>query len=252
MIQFLELLFYKAWADLRAESERTYVGFLWWFVDPVVNMALLYVVFSRLLDRAVEDYVPFLLVGTVVWKWFQSGLTASADSIRAHAGLIGQVDIPKVFFPLVMVLETTAKFTIAFVLLLGFLWLYGLPVSAHYAALPLVLGVQALLIVGLGLCIASVVPFVPDLSVLLENGLRMLFFLSGVFFPISHLPAGLRGLFELNPMVPLLEAFRDVLMYQRWPDFGALGAVALASLLLTTAGAAVLHRFDRVYPRSLG
>lgn len=249
--RYAELLLYKAYADLRAESARTYIGFLWWFIDPIVNMALFYFVFSFLLDRGVEDYVPFLLVGMVVWKWFQSSVVAAANSIRANAGLISQVYIPKVFFPLVVVLETTVKFSIAFGLLLLFLGAYGLPMDVHCAALPLVLCCQLAFIVAIALLLASVVPFFPDLVVVIENILRVLFFLSGVFFPVDRLPESLRPWFALNPMWTTIESFRDVLMYQRWPSWGALLGVAAVSLVLTWAAWTNLSRFDRVYPRSL-
>jgi lipopolysaccharide transport system permease protein len=245
-----ELLAYKAYADLRAESARTYIGFVWWFIDPIVNMALFYFVFSFLLDRGVEDYVPFLLIGMVTWKWFNSSVVVAANSIRANAGLISQVYIPKPFFPLVVVAETTVKFAIAFGLLLGFLWAYGFDVDVHYAALPLVALVQLGFISAVALLVSSVVPFFPDLNIVLENVLRMLFFLSGVFFPTARLPESIQPWFALNPMLVLIESFRDVLMYGRWPSASALVSVMAASLAVGAAGWWLLARYDRVYPRS--
>ncbi|MGH0034630.1 MAG: ABC transporter permease [Myxococcota bacterium] len=247
---YFELLLYKSYADLRAESARTYIGFVWWFIDPIVNMVLFYFVFSFLLDRGVENYVPFLLVGMVVWKWFNSSVIVAANSIRANAGLINQVYIPKAFFPLVVVLETSVKFAIAFALLLAFLWAYGFPASVHYAALPVVMAAQAAVIVSLALLLSSVVPFFPDLNIVLENVLRMLFFLSGVFFPTERLPESIRSWFVLNPMLTLIESFRDVLMYQRWPSWSGLLGVLVASLVLASVGFSILGRYDRVYPRS--
>jgi len=251
LFQFLELLVYKAWADLRAESARTYIGFAWWFIDPVLNMALFYFVFSTLMRRGVADYVPFLLTGTVVWKWFNSSVVVAANSIRANAGLINQVHIAKAFFPLVVVAETTVKFVIAFALLLAFLRAYGMPLGFHYAAIPALFGTALVFIVASSLVVASVVPFFPDLTLLLENALRILFFLSGIFFPVEQLPAALQRYFVLNPMVPIIAGFRDVLMYQRWPDWSHLIGVVLASLVVAAFGWGLLRRFDRVYPRSL-
>ena len=79
--QYLSLVLYKTYAELRAESARTYIGFLWWIIEPIVDMATYYLVFAVLLRNRTEDFVPFLLIGLVSWKWFSVSVTMGADSI---------------------------------------------------------------------------------------------------------------------------------------------------------------------------
>jgi lipopolysaccharide transport system permease protein len=251
MSRYTELLFYKAYADLRSESERTYVGFLWWFIEPVINMVVFYFIFSFVLRRGTDDYVAFLLTGMVAWKWFNSALVGGARSIPNNAALTQQVHVPKAIFPLVIVVTNTAKFAIAFVMLLVFLWAYGYAPGPQYAALPLVLAVELLFVIGTTWLLAAVTPFFPDIQVLMEHVLRVAFFLSGIFFPISDIPESVRGYFYLNPMVPLIESHRDILMYGRWPSLTALLGVTLFSLVACWAGWAITRRYDRVYSKNL-
>lgn len=245
----VDLVLYRVFAELRAESQRTYIGFVWWFIDPLVNMMVFYFIFSYVMKRGTDDYIPFLLTGMVVWKWFGSTLPGGANSIRANAGLMSQVYLDKSIFPLTILLVNGAKFVIALGLLTIFLILYGYDVTRYYAALPAILIVHFFATLGPTLILAAVVPFLPDINLLLENVLRILFFLSGIIFPIGQLGGWAKTMLYLNPMVILIESYRDVLMYQRWPSFEGLGVLLVASLALFTVGQVLIRLFDHEYPK---
>ena len=127
--RYFDLVLYKTYADLRAESARTYVGFLWWIVEPALNMCVLYLVFGVIMKRGTEDFVPFLFAGVVPWRWFATAVNHGASSIVLAKSLMLQVDLPKLVFPIVSVLTDSVKFLVVFVVLLMFLWLYGFGVG---------------------------------------------------------------------------------------------------------------------------
>lgn len=248
-LHYLDLLLYKTYADLKVESARTYIGFLWWFIDPVINMAVFYLVFSVILRRGTEDYVPFLLIGIVIWKWFNSSVVAGAKSIQASAALILQVRVPKIIFPLSTMLHNAAHFAIALIILLIFLWVYGFAFSmVHLALLPLLI-TQIIFMLSCALILSSLTPFFPDLNILLENVLRVMFFVSGIFFPTAQLPESVRSYFLLNPMVILIEGFRGVLMYQEAPPVIPLIILNILSIAGVLIGYALLKKYDHDYPR---
>lgn len=247
--RYLDLILYKTYADLRAESERTYVGYLWWVIDPVIHMAVYYVVFGLFLDRGGPDFAPFLLVGLLPWRWFFTTVRVGSGSIIANAPLMRQVYLPKEILPTVAILNFTVRFVVAFTLLLIFLWLWGYPPSPAYLALPLVMLTQAALIFAVGWTLAAVVPFFPDLRLLIDNGLVLLFFLSGIFYSGATLPEEYQRYFYLNPIANLIESYRAILLEGAWPSWPALAAVAAAGLATLAAGFALLRRFDRFYPR---
>ena len=119
--RYRDLILYKTLADLRAEAARTYIGFLWWVLDPLIFMAIFYVVFGLLLRRSTPDFVPFLLIGLVSWRWFQNTITHSATSILGGRSLMQQVYVPKIIFPLVIILTDLVKFGLVLMLLLIYL-----------------------------------------------------------------------------------------------------------------------------------
>jgi lipopolysaccharide transport system permease protein len=246
------LLFYKAYADLRAEAERTYVGFLWWVVEPVASMIVYYVVFSVILERGGPDYVSFLLAGVVPWRFFQTTILHGANSILSSRGLMQQVFLPKAILPSVDVLVDTFKFLVVFVLLALYMIVTAHPVTLAYFALPILIIVQFSLVAGLTLLAACVTPFIPDLRLVLQNLLRLLFFMSGVFYDLDRFSDQTQTYLRLNPMAVMLESYRTVLIDGQWPRFSPLASILAISLATVAAGFYLIHRLEYVFPKLQG
>jgi lipopolysaccharide transport system permease protein len=246
---YFELIRYKAYAELRAEAARVYAGFMWWFIEPLLYMLVFYVVFGLVFEHGGKGFVPFLLCGLVVWKWFASTVSYGSNAILANAGLMQQVYVPKFVFPSVVVLANTAKFLLILALFIVFLTIYGFSVTTAWVALPILIVTQLLLIVAVTWLAAAIIPFVPDMRFVIDNGLTMLFFLSGIFFKLTVIPDHLRWYFSLNPMFTLIEAYRRILLDGRWPDWEALGVVVLCSVLGIWLAKRLFSRFDRLYPK---
>ncbi len=246
---YFDLILYKTYADMRAETARTYMGYLWWVIDPVVAMATYYVVFGLFLQTKTEDFIPFLFVGVAVWQWFSATVLKGANTVGGAASLIGQVYIPKLVFPTVAVLNCFLHFLIVLSILIAFCIAYGLGVSRAYTALPVTIAVQLVFSGSLAFLLAAIIPFLPDLRKFVDYVMRMLFFVSGVFFPADQIPEELRGWFYLNPVASLIESYREVLIQQRWPDFSALGFIVFLSCIIAVPAFYLLTRYDRVYPK---
>ncbi|MDP8219081.1 MAG: hypothetical protein P9M03_10185 [Candidatus Theseobacter exili] len=100
-----QLTMYKAYAELQAESERTYAGFVWWILDPIFTLTVYYLVFQGVVSRGSENFVIFLCVGIVTWRWMQNTVMQSSTSILAGGGLMQQVYLPKIVFPTAIILS---------------------------------------------------------------------------------------------------------------------------------------------------
>jgi len=247
--RYLELILYRTYADLRAEASRTYISFLWWVIEPVMYMASFYVVFSLLLERQTPNFVAFLLVGLIVWKWFASAVVHSGGALPNNAAVMQQIYLPKIIFPLVTNMTDAVKFAFVFVILLVALLIHGGVFGLAWLALPLLLAVQFLLILGVSCLYAALVPVAPDLRIIADNLLLVMMFMSGIFFDASLIPPDYQPYFFLNPMATLIDAFREVLLHGRWPDWSRLVMVAGCGFLLLVVAVLVLTRLDRDYPR---
>lgn len=247
---FFDLLIYKTEANLRTEVSRYYLNYLWWVIEPVLTMGVFYIVFGIFLDRGTDHFVGFLLTGLTFWFWFNRTVNNASFSIMGGQGLMQQVDIQKVFFPLEVVLRDCFKLLFSLSLLLVFLVFYPTPVSVTWLALPLLMAVQLVLITGCAIFCAAIVPFVPDLKFIIATTLHLMFFGSGVFYSIESvvLPEH-RHIMYLNPMAGLLKAYREILIYDAWPDWFYLAKVFIFALVLLGCSLWLVFRLDHVYPR---
>ena len=247
---YLDLVLYRGISELRAEASRSYLGIVWWVMEPLLYVGVFYLVFETGLRRGGEDFVPYLLCGLVPWKWFDGTVKTASNVLSSSVGLMGQLYLPKYLLPLSVLVTNTLKFFIILVILLVFLALMGANwLNPEFPWLALVVIAQLLLILAVGGLAAALVPLLPDLRYVVSYGLTMLFFMSGIFFSLSDLSAEAQFYLKFNPMLHIIEAYRSILLHGAVPDFGGLGVVMLGSLVLLVGVAVMFHKFDRTYPR---
>lgn len=247
---FIDLLIFKTEANLRAEVSKYYLNYLWWIFTPLSTMLVFYVVFGIFLNRGTTHYIAFLLCGITSWQWFANTVNNASGSILNNKGLLMQVDIPKIFFPLEILLRDSFKQIFVLVILLIFLLFYPTPVRITWLALPVLVAIQFVVNAAFAMLCAAVVPFVPDLRFVVQTLIQLAFFGSGIFYSIEQvvLPEH-QFIMCINPMAGLIKNYREVLIYAHWPDWQYLLWVLTSSLLLLFIATRMLFHFDRVYPR---
>jgi len=218
----IELIWTKAKFNLRSEVHRNYLSYGWWVLEPLMYMAVYYVVFGLLLSRGGQDYPVFLLTGLIPWMWFMKAVSTSSGSILSGQNLILQVGLPSMVFPLVSILQATIKQLPVFILLLGFVWLQGYSPSIYWWALIPVAIVQLLLVMACACIVAAVIPFIRDFAYLVPTGLTFLMFMSGIFYDYRNISEEWQEVFLLNPMAFLLKCYREILMNGISPDLAVL------------------------------
>jgi lipopolysaccharide transport system permease protein len=127
--------------------------------------------------------------------------------------------------------------------------LLEIPVTAFWLFLPVLLVVQLLLIIGCSFTVAAITPFFPDFSLILNTLLTLMFFASGILYPLKRLPVKVQEFLVLNPMANLIEQYRNILMYSKSPDLWKLGIVFTEGVLIFALGYFILKKFNRTYPK---
>lgn len=240
------------YADLKSEVARHYLGFLWWAIEPLLYLCVFYFVFGLVLNRGDSNFISFLLIGLVVWKWFDSSVRSCSTAILMNRGVIQQVYVPKYLFPLICIASNSVKFAIVFSIFLLFYWLSMQSPSQAYYALPIILFTQMLLITGCGLLLCSIVPLIPDIKIIIDNFMTLLFFMSGIFFNLDQVPKEIQPILNLNPVAQLITSYRDVLIDNQWPNVMNIVYIISISTALILLGLYQLHVNDKNYAKILG
>ena len=243
------LILFKSLSELSSEAEHTYAGFVWWVLDPLFSMAIYYFVFAILMKHGTPNFVPFLLIGVDTWRWINSSVMRDSYAILAGYGLMQQVYQPKMVFPTVCVLTDLIKFAVVMIILLIVLPFAGAPLGPTALLAPLLIGVEAIFILGFTYLTAALVPFFPDLRIILSHGLNLMFFMSGIFFDIRQVPLSFQRILYLNPMAVIIDAFRDVLMRNQLPGWSSLAWVLTGSLVAVLLGLMLIRNWDYEYPK---
>jgi lipopolysaccharide transport system permease protein len=229
---------------LRADASRFMLGYIWWILEPLLFVAVFYVVFGVILDSGRTDFLVFLICGKLPFVWISKTINQSATSIVKNKGLIGRIHIPKIIFPLATVQESLYKQSAVFALLFAALQFDGYGVSAAYFWLIPLIAVNYLLIVVCAIGAAYIVCLIRDFAMLVSLAMTFLMFASGIFWDVRSLddPAKIDLMLTVNPVAFLLDAYRQILMYQTPPDAAHLGILGACLAALLAALFWVMHK----------
>ena len=246
--EFRELLFVMTRRDLLLRYKQTIMGFGWAVFMPLLNTILFSVIFVRVApELTVIEGVPypvFAYCGLLVWNLTASALRFSVMSLTANINLVAKVYFPREIFPFSAVLVSTVDFAVGAILLAVFMAVYGVVPHVTLLFLPVVILVQVTFTTAVALFLAMANLFYRDVKYLFEVVITLWMFASSVLYPLNSV-SGVPGiLLALNPMTPIIDAYRDVILFGRLPVMSEFAVVATASLAILLVAWVVFHRSE--------
>jgi ABC-type polysaccharide/polyol phosphate export permease len=259
------LIRYLIQADLKKKGSDTFLGNVWWILDPLLQMMVYVILVSVIFNRGGPDYALFVFSAILPWKWFHSSVNDAISSVTGQERLIKQLQFPKIVLPVSGTLAGVVSFTFGLIPLAGILVLF-FPhrISPYLVFIPAIAAVQLVFTLGLGLLVATANVFVRDVSNVARHVLRLWFYLSPGLYSFAlvaesniakEFPA-LVSILRLNPFVILFESYRAVIYGTpdgsgpaTMPDWTALGILLLASAVLVVIGTAVFKRLEPTFAK---
>lgn len=227
---------------LRLRYRRSVLGVLWSQLAPLASLAAITVLFTRVVPVGIDDYAVFVLAGLLSWTWFASSITEATESVVEGRDLVRSPGFPRALLPVAAVGAHGLHLVLAVPLLVLATWIDTGRVPVTVLALPLIIVLQALVTLGPALAASAVNVRYRDVRHLVGIGLMPLFWATPVFYGVDRVPAGLVGWYRLNPLVGVVEAFRDVVVVGRWPTPAHLAWPLGFGLLAVLGGHAVFRR----------
>ena len=221
--------------EFKGRYKNTSVGMAWSIINPLLYLLVFYFVFKLVLDLGIPRYASFALIGVLAWMWFQNSLFEAVTSITSNPSMVGQPGFPVASLPVVSVAVNLINFVIAFPLLLVVLIVERSPLGLPLLALPAIIVAQFALTASVAFFVAALNVHFRDVQLILAVVLQLGYFLTPVFYAMSFVPAEYRTVFDLNPMMHIIQSYRAVLLEGTWPDFSALGWIAAGSLVFAYA-----------------
>lgn len=228
--------------SVRASNASTSLGSLWLFLEPVFSIVIYWLVFGQLLQisRGVEGFLAFLTVGQVTYGLSQRSLLGASGSLAAQAPMLRSLAFPRAVLPLSEVLKALSAYRAEAAVVFIAILLMGEQIRVTWLLLPGLVLLQAITSLGIGMGLARVVWRVNDAQRFLFHLMRLVFYASGVFFPLGRFTDSdlLLSLAALNPFYDQVSLARWILLGLR-PDQAPLvviGALAWTVVSLVVGG----------------
>ena len=251
-VRFRGLLYEMTRRDLVLRYKQTVMGFGWAIFMPLVNTAVFSVIFTRVATiKTPVPYPVFAYCGLVTWNFFASSLKFSVISLSANATLVAKVYFPREILPFSAIIVSLVDFGVASVVLVAMMVWYGIGVSPTLWLLPVVLAVHLTFTAGVALLLAMGNLFYRDVKYLFEIVLTVWMFLTSVLYPVE-LVGGLTGrLLLLNPMTPIIDGYRRVILLGTTPFTPAFGAASALAFLTFGIAWLVFHRAEFAFAENI-
>jgi lipopolysaccharide transport system permease protein len=223
MLSFLELLRALVWRDITQRYRRSILGPAWAILQPLILMFLFNMI--RGFVDIPSDGVPYIIFSysaLVPWTFFSNAISFCGPSIYMNAAIIKKVALPREVLPLAAVITALFDFTMSFVILIGMVIWYRLPITWAWLWIPVLMLVMLALAFAVGMLIATLGSFKRDFIFATPFLMQFWLYATPVIYPLSSVPEAKRTLYMFNPMVGLIEGFRNVLIKGTPPPIDAL------------------------------
>lgn len=248
---YREMIFMLVRRDLRGRYKGSALGFLWTFLNPLLQLGVYTIVFSVIMRSDIEKYYLFLFVALIPWLFMATSVQGGATCVIGQQALVTKIYFPRQVLPIAHVTTCFVNMLLCFVVVLV---VVAFSVGVNLAVLPFLIPtmvIEYVLALGLALLVSGITVYVRDMEHILGIVVMAWQFLSPVMYPKDWVPEKLRGIFMLNPMTSILDAYRNVLYYKCAPDMSTMLLALVLGVTFLLLGWFVFGRLQRNFAEEL-
>ena len=250
--EYRELIGLLAHRDFVSQYKQTVLGSFWYVLQPLLQSFMFIFVFTKVAKIPTGELPPmlFYLSGIVCWRYFSECVTKTANTFSGNQHLFDKVYFPRLAVPISQLITNLVGFGMGLVLFLGFyLWFYfhGAPIHPDWrlVVVPVLIVQMAALGLGVGCLISGMTNRFRDLQVLLGFFMQLWMYASCVVYPLKVVPESYRWIYDFNPIVFVIEAFRFAFMGEGTVTFTQVAISAVLSLGILFLGLIVFNKVEQ-------
>ena len=249
---YREMIFSLVRRDLKGRYKGSALGFFWTFLNPLLQLAVYTFVFSVIMKSTVEDYYLHLFVSLVPWLFFSTSVSEGCSCIRSQQDMVKKIYFPREVLPIAYVTSQFINMLLSFVVVLVVVVISGRGLNVvALLYIPIISAVEYLLCLGSALFVSAITVYIRDMEYLLKIVTMALQFLTPVMYSIDIVPQRFMAIYVLNPMTPIIIAYRDILYYKEIPRLTTLLHAFLMGLGLLVIGFLVFGKLKRRFAEEL-
>jgi lipopolysaccharide transport system permease protein len=234
LAQYRDLLYTLSVHRIKVRYKQSLLGGMWAIIQPVSLMLMFTFIFSFVARIPSEGapYAIFAYTALLPWNYFSTSVSNATGSLVSHAQFVTKVYFPREILPATYVIASLFDLIVASTVLVGLMAYYRVPLTINvlYVA-PIVLIITSFAL-AISLFLSATQVRFRDIGVAVPLLLQLWLFATPVIYPLSAVPSRFRSVYNLNPMVAVIESFRQVLLRGAPPDFRSLTIAAILSVVL--------------------
>lgn len=240
--------------DLAVKYQKTVMGYMWSLIEPLCMALIYWVVFGVLMGRDDVDGASFALYvvsGIFAWLWASHAMTESTTSLSSQSALITTMKVPREVFPVARVFARLAEFAAGVPIIVAFALVFGGPETWGWnlLLLPVVLVLQAVLLIGISFFLASLNVLYRDVQRFMRMALRIMFYAAPTVYPFDRVieasvPDWLKVVYNANPFVGVIRLQHGVWIPGEIPGWRVVAYCAVVSLAILFVGRWLFLRLE--------
>ena len=244
-LQYKPLLKELVSRDLKVKYRRSFLGYVWSLLNPLLMMCVMTLVFSYMFRFDIPNFPLYLITGQTLWTFFNESTNMSMYSVLQNGALIKKVYIPKFIFPISRVLSSfvTMSFSLAAIVIV--MIVTKAPFYWTILLFPVPLIFLLLFATGIGMVLSALSVYFRDITHLYGVLTLAWTYLTPIFYPVSALPEEIVPIVQGNPMSSYISFFREIVLYGTVPEPAMWFRCALMSLAALVVGLAVFRKLQR-------
>jgi ABC-type polysaccharide/polyol phosphate export permease len=242
LVQYKDLVLQSISRAIKTRYKRSALGVLWTMLNPLLMMIVLTVVFSNIFRFSVENYPVYILSGIVIWNFFSSSTSGAMSEMLWSGQLLSRIYVPKSLFAVSSVGTGLVNLLLSLIPLALIALVIGVKISPAVLVIPFSIVIITIFALGIGLILSTISVFFADMLPIYEVLLMIWFYATPVIYPTEIIPDNFRWLVMLNPMVYMVQIFRQPILQGTVPEpivwlitiVSALIAIIIGSLVFTS------------------
>lgn len=251
LYNYRELLKSNTKKEIRGRYKQSFLGVLWSFLNPLLQLLVYSVVFGALLASGDDTYYIYVCVGLIPWTFFTTTVTQGTLSVIINDNIVKKVYFPREILPISSVISGAINFLISTIIILAFVLISGIGFTKFILLYPVILLIQCVLLLGISFILSAITIYIRDLEHIISVFLMAAFYVTPIVYKLDQLPETLRIVMKLNPMTHIINAYRDIFYYQQMPNMQNLGVLFAISFVLMIVGYFIFKKLQKGFAEEL-
>ena len=213
LYDYREMIYMLVRREIRGRYKGSVLGFFWTFLNPLLQFMVYTVVFSTIMRMDIEKFYIYLFVAFVPWFFLATAIPQGAVCIQTQSNLVQKIYFPRMVLPISTVVTAFVNMLLSELVVFAVLLLSGFGISYHIVALPIVMMVQFMFVMGIVLIVSALTVYIRDLAHILDIVVMAWFYATPIVYPPEMLPEQFRFLMLFNPMYGIIDGYRKILYY---------------------------------------